>query len=89
MKNTAFYYEGLEGNNLLVETHDRDLALKTLADYTGKDFHWLLFRIGKCSVIQNTTVSSTYVQKFWDLARTPIKDFKVLPIVQPCLLCGK
>ena len=90
MKTTAYYFERMNQKTLLVETEeDQDLALKTLSKFTGIDYHYLLFRIGKGKVIQNTTVKDTYFKKFMDVEKLPLSDFEILSTCETCKVCGK
>ena len=89
MKTSAYYLEIKNSKTLLVETDNRDLALKTLSVFTGEEETKLLFKIGKGCIIQNTTVKDTYFKKFLDIEKHPLKDFKILEVIKPCEVCGK
>lgn len=89
MKTTAYYLENLTEKPLLVETDDQDLALKTFSTITNKDPLWLLPRIGKGKIVQNTKVKDTYFQKFWDLEKHKLETFEILEVYSPCKTCGK
>ena len=89
MKTTAYYLENFKGENLIVETEDRDTALNLLSDFTGLDPILLLFKIGKARIVTNSSVRNTYVQKFWDVEKHLLSNYRLLESAKTCVHCGK